>query len=228
MKKLNTFVIFMFALACICIQADAEGLKDKTLNKDRIRPYSENSMYWQYKGKPILLLGGSKNDNLFQIPDLKEHLDLLASVGGNYVRNTMSDRKDKGFEVYPFKRLPNGKYDLNQWNDEYWNRFENLLKWTGQHDIIVQIEVWDRFDYTDHESFKTWSQNPYNPANNINYTCAESGLLAEYPKHHPSKDEQPFFHTIPRMDDNAVVRQFQETFVNKMLSYSLPCGNVLY
>ncbi len=228
MKEIKTSVIIIYALAYICIQANAEGLKGQTTNKDRIRPYSENPMYWQYKGKPVLLLGGSKDDNLFQIPDLKEHLDLLASIGGNYVRNTMSDRKDKGFEVYPFKRLPNGKYDLNQWNDEYWNRFENLLKLTGQHGIIVQIEVWDRFDYTDHDSFKTWKSNPYNPANNINYTSAESGLLAEYPNHHPSADKQPFFHTIPGMDDNTMVRQFQEAFVDKMLSYSLPCGNVLY
>ncbi len=120
------------------------------------------------------------------------------------------------------------EYGLNQWNDEYWNRFENLLKWTGQHGIIVQIEVWDRFDYTDHESFKTWETNPYNPANNINYTSAESGLLVEYPKDHPSADKQPFFHTIPGMDDNTMVRQFQEAFVDKMLSYTLPCGNVLY
>jgi hypothetical protein len=88
--------------------------------------------------------------------------------------------------------------------------------------------VWDRFDYTDHVSFKTWEPNPYNPANNINYTTMESGLLVEYPEHHPGKDEQPFFHTIPGMDDNTVVRQFQEAFVDKMLSYSLPCGNVLY
>ena len=197
-------------------------------NKERIRPYAENPMYWQYKGKPVLLLGGSKDDNLFQIPDLKEHLELLASVGGNYIRNTMSDRKKKGFEIYPFKKLPNGKYDLNRWNEEYWNRFQNLLKWTGERDIIVQIEVWDRFDYTDHGSFKTWEGNPYNPANNINYTPAESGLLAKYPGDHPGADKQPFFHTVPAMDDNKVLRQYQEAFVAKMLSYSLPCGNVLY
>jgi len=212
-------------LALAMSSGSSAALADDT---DRIRPYSENAYYWQYGGKPVLLLGGSKDDNLFQIPNLKEHLDLLASVGGNYIRNTMSDRKDKGFEVYPFKRLPDGKYDLNQWNDEYWKRFQNLLKWTGQRDIIVQIEVWDRFDYTDHESFKTWSPNPYNPVNNINYTSAESGLLVEYPKHHPSRDKQPFFHTTPEMDDNKVLRRYQEAFVDKMLSYSLPYGNVLY
>ncbi|MCK4293613.1 MAG: hypothetical protein KAY65_10485, partial [Planctomycetes bacterium] len=89
--------------------------------EDRIQPYKKNPCYWQYKGKPVLLLGGSKDDNLFQIPDMKEHLDLLASVGGNYIRNTMSSRSDKGFEVQAFKKLANGKYDLSQWNDEYWN-----------------------------------------------------------------------------------------------------------
>ena len=228
MRKSQIILIIVCGIFLVCIRADAGNAKGKIHNVNRIRPYVKNPYYWQYKGEPVLLLGGSKDDNLFQIPELKEHLDLLASVGGNYIRNTMSDRKDKGFEVFPFKRLPDGKYDLNQWNDDYWNRFQNLLKWTGQRDIIVQIEVWDRFDYTDHESFRTWKSNPYNPANNINYTSAESGLLIEYPKHHPGKDEQPFFHTIPGMDDNTVVRQFQEVFVDKMLSYSLPCGNVLY
>jgi len=229
MKKSHVMMLLaLCVLACACVQAETTELKGKTSDGNRIRPYSRNPHYWQYNSRPVLLLGGSKDDNLFQIPDLKEHLDLLASVGGNYIRNTMSDRKDKDFEVYPFKRLPNGKYDLNQWNDEYWNRFQDLLRWTGQRDIIVQIEVWDRFDYTDHGSFNTWQSNPYNPENNSNYTPAESGLLAKYPKDHPSRDKQPFFHTIPAMDDNKLLRKYQEAFVDKMLSYALPCGNVLY
>ncbi|MGH3449228.1 MAG: hypothetical protein ACRDQW_00565, partial [Haloechinothrix sp.] len=114
-----------------------------TPNADRIRPYAANPWYWQYKGQPVLLLGGSKDDSLFQIPDLREHLDAMAAAGANYIRNTMSDRPDHDFEVYPFKRLPDGKYDLDGWNDEYWRRFANLLRWTHERDIILQIEVWD-------------------------------------------------------------------------------------
>ncbi len=60
----------------------------------------------------------------------------------------MSDRQDKGFELYPFMHLETGKYDLNQWNDEYWKRFDYFLKETKKRDIIVQIEIWDRFDYS--------------------------------------------------------------------------------
>ena len=36
----------------------------------------------------------------------------------------MSDRKDKDFELYPFRQLDNGTYDLNQWNVECWARFD--------------------------------------------------------------------------------------------------------
>ena len=114
----------------------------------RIQPWPQDARYWQYQGQPVLLLGGSKDDNLFQIPDLKEHLDEMAAVGANYIRNTMSDRQDKGFELYPFKPLADGKYDLDQWNETYWQRFENMLRWTSERGIIVQIEVWDRFDYS--------------------------------------------------------------------------------
>jgi len=34
-----------------------------TWDSDRIRPYEKNPRYWQYKGQPVLLLGGSKEDN---------------------------------------------------------------------------------------------------------------------------------------------------------------------
>ena len=169
-------------------------------NPDRIKPWSKNARYWQYKGRPVLLLGGSKDDNLFQTPRLERHLDEMVRVGANYIRNTMSDRRDKGFEVYPFKRLPNGKYDLNQWNDEYWLRFRNMLKWTHDRDIIVQIEVWDRFDY----ARDNWEPHPYNPKNNVSYPNAQSGLAAHYPDH-PGRHRQPFFFTTPNQRNNTVV-----------------------
>ena len=188
-----------------------------------IKPYSENPYYWQYEGKPVLLLGGTKDDNLFQIPDLKTHLKELSAAGGNYVRNTMSDRPDHDFEVYPFKKLNNDKYDLNQWNKEYWQRFENLLRWTSEMDVVVQIEVWDRFDY----SRDNWKPHPYNPKNNVNYSYEKSGFKPEYPKH-PGANEQPFFFTTPRQSNNKTVLKFQQRFVNKMLDHALKYPNVLF
>jgi hypothetical protein len=135
----------------------------------RIRPYEKNPSYWQYKGRPVLLLGGSKDDSLFQIPDLREHLEAIQAAGGNYIRNTMSDRPDHDFEVYAFRQLPDGKYDLNQWNDEYWQRFENMLQWTSQRDIIVQIEMWDRFDYSDGADSQRWQKPSIRPIMSITH-----------------------------------------------------------
>ena len=192
-------------------------------DRDRIQFCHKNPRYWQYNGKPVLLLGGTDDDNLFQWTGSKltEHLDLLRTVGGNYIRNTMSSR-DPG-NVWPFHKQEDGKYDLNRPGDEYWKRFENLLKLTSQRHIIVQIELWDRFDFARDE----WNLNPYNSKNNINYTVEESGLKKVI-NTHPGIRENAFFSSVPGLENNQVVLQYQQMQVDRMLSISLKYGNVLY
>ncbi len=189
---------------------------------DRIRPYAGNPFYWQYRGQPVLLLGGSREDNLFQIPDVVQHLDLLAAVGGNYVRCTMSSR-DEG-DVWPFERdAQTGLYDLDRPGTEYWARFRRFLDLTAERDIIIQIEMWDRFDF----AREPWQANPYNPKNNANYTASESGLKPEITTH-PGRRESAFFRTVPALENNAVVLPYQQQQVEKLLSIALPYGHVLY
>ena len=205
--------------------ASMYGESSAAPSSDRIQPCAKNPRYWQYRGQPVMLLGGSQTDHIFLLDDLKPHLDEIAAVGGNYVRCTMSQRE--GPELKPHKRLPDGTFDLDQWNQEYWTRFVNCLKWCEERDIIVQIEVWDRFDY----STERWTTSPWNPGNNVNYTYEQTGFAPEYPQ--PAyRDVQPFFYSIkgmprytPKLD---LVRGYQEAFVSKMLSYSLDHGNVLY
>ena len=202
------FVCFLLAgLAAtkVCIGSDL----------DRIRPYEKNPSFWQYKGEPVMLIGGNKDDNTFQIPNLESYLDEMVSVGANYVRNVMSSR-DEGNQR-AFRKLSSGEYDLNQWNQEYWKRLENLLIWSAERDIIVQITLWDRFDYYRDE----WESSPWNPKNNINYSAVESGLAKSYPEH-PSRDTNPFMYV-----GNKVMHQ-QKKWVDKILSYTLPAKNVLY
>ena len=194
-------------------------------NVDRIQPYSENPRYWQYKGKPVMLLGGSATDHIFLHEGLKAHLDEMHTVGANYVRNTMSQREP--VELKPHKLLPDGTFDLDQWNEEYWTRFQDMLKWTAEREIFVQIEVWDRFDYSTH----FWQISPWNPAKNVNYSYEDIGFEPEYPKH-SGQDLQPFFHSISGMPNYSPkldrIRAYQEAFVDRMLSYSLDYGHVLY
>ena len=186
-----------------------------------IQPWDKNPRYWEYKGKPVLLLGATDNDNLFQNDNLKLHLDSLRMFGGNYVRNTMSDR-DPG-NKRAFAEITPGKYDLDKWNPDYWQRFENLLRLARERDIIVQIEIWDRFDH----SRDSWLGDPFNPKNNINYTYTEASLDSLYPLH-PGQNKQPFFFTVPELKNNKVLLKYQENFVKKLLSISLKYDNVLY
>jgi hypothetical protein len=190
----------------------------------RIRPYEANPFYWQYKGKPVLLLGGSDDDNLFQWEKsiLAAQLDRLVAAGGNYVRNTMSDR-DEG-NLYAFARVGD-RYDLNAWNEAYWQRLESFLRLAAERDVIVQIEMWDMWDLTR----GNWARHPFNPLNNVNYTASESRLLTEVPfdpAEEPTKHN--FFHTVPQLENNTRVLRHQEAFFDRVLDISLPFPNVLY
>ena len=178
--------------------------------------------YWEYHGDPVMLLGGSDEDNLFQLPGLENQLDLLVSVGGNYVRNTMSSR-DSG-NVWAFHLdSETGIYDLNRWNPEYWRRFEELLELTSEREIVVQVEVWATFDfYRDN-----WEINPFNPKNNTNYSAERTKLPLEISTH-PIYCDNPFFWSIPSHQNNMPLLNYQQAFVDKLLSYSLDFDHVLY
>lgn len=191
-------------------------------NENRIQPYPANPFYWQYKGVPLLLLGGSVEDNLYQIPNIEEHLDLLASVGGNYVRCTMSCR-DEG-DLWWFEQdKATGLYDLNQPGAAHWAKFAHFVELAAARDIILQIEVWDRFDF----AREPWQLNPYNPKNNINYSAAESGLV-EVIDTHPGRRESAFFRSVPALENNTLLLNFQQQQIDQMLAITLPHGNVLY
>ncbi len=210
------FAVILLGASCCAVANAADSA-------DGITPYAKNPRYWQYHGQPVLLLGGSDDDNLFQLPELKEHLDAIRKAGGNYIRNTMSDRPDRGSEVYAYAKNADGKYDLERWNDEYWQRLARMLRWTQERQIIVQIEVWDRFDFF----AKNWALHPFNPRNNVNYTRESSGLAFDYPDH-PGSNRQPLFFTTPKQRNNELLLGYQQRFVDKMLEHTLKFDHVLY
>ncbi len=220
-----TITLNMKTLALITVASflflsfgSAGAMTDETTQAIDIWP--EDHRYWQYRGEPVMLLGGSVEDNLYQIPDLEEHLDTLAAAGGNYVRCVMSCR-DEG-NVWPFAR-DGDLYDLERWNEEHWRRFATCLEETEKRGIIVQIEVWATFDFYR----GNWARNPFNPVNNVNYTAEETGLPTVVDSH-PVRTENNFFWSVPAEKNVETVLKYQRRFVDKLLSYSLQHDNVLY
>jgi len=192
------------------------------VERDRIKPYEKNRLYWQYKGQPVVLLGGTVEDNIFQIPDLEEHLRLLASVGGNYARCTLSSR-DEG-NVWPFERdSDSGKYDLTKPGREYWERFERCVDLAERLGIILQVELWDRFDF----ARGPWQRNPYNPKRNVNYS-AEDSTLPKSIDAHPGRRENPFFGSVPALQSNELVLKYQRVHIDELVRRTVARGNVLY
>ncbi len=186
-----------------------------------IQPSMSHKQYWSMNGKNIMLLGGSVEDNLFQYQNIVEHLDSVKSVGGNYVRNTMSSR-DEG-NVWAFAKNEEERYDLRKWNDEYWGRFERFLKACSERDIIVQIELWATFDFYR----ENWDVNPFNPKNNVNYSVERVQIPTEV-NSHPILTENNFFWSVPTQESNLGLLEFQQKFIDKVLSHSLKYDNILY
>lgn len=197
--------------------------------------YPDNPFYFQYQQKPVLLLGATDYHNIFQCADLVEELEKLRSNGGNYVRNTMASREisENHRDLWPYKTEKTTSdslidiYDLNQWNQEYWNKFERMLKETKERDIIVEVEIWERHDCYRTRDQAGWLRHPYNPDNNINFSAEESGLpVGEWPE--DQREGHPFFATVPKLQNNSLVLQYQKEFVDKILSYTFQYDHVLY
>jgi len=184
----------------------------------RVQPCDENGWYWSYDDEPILLLGGTDKDNLFQWTgeQLRDHLDRLVDAGGNFVRNTMSDRK--GEDVSPFERTGDGTYDLQRWNEEYWDRLSAFLDETAERDVVVELTLWDQHDFT----HSRWEEHVWNPVNN---ETLPADSLPETGGDH-WQDRIAFFRTVE--EDNEPVLTHQERFVDRVLDHTLEYGNVIY
>ena len=73
MVSKSIFTIFCLLLTLSCKVQDEK-------EKKAIRIYSQNPFYWEYNGNPILLVGGSNEDNMFNHPEGLEQ-------GGVFLKN---------------------------------------------------------------------------------------------------------------------------------------------
>ena len=91
-NRINLIIFLLLALGGFA--APAAASQQTEMGDNGIQIYQNNPRYWQYQGMPVLLLGGSDDDNLFQWTGVRliDQLNLLKSLGGNYVRCTMSSR----------------------------------------------------------------------------------------------------------------------------------------
>ncbi len=152
------------------------------------RRHPDNSRNFLYKGKPIVLVtatehyGAVLNSKFNYVPYLDElaRNELNLSRAFTFYREleesipplsyTNSLAPEPGREVMPWKRTGPGKakdgglkFDLDQWNQDYFARFKDFLRAAAEREIIVEIVLFCN-PYRDN----IWSWFPLHPANNTN------------------------------------------------------------
>jgi len=148
--------------------------------------HPENPRYFLYKGKPLVLVtatehyGAVLNRNFNYVTYLDEAADKKATLSRCFLlfrelesmpKNPHSPCKPlPGEYAAPFKRTGPGyatdgflKFDLNQWDKEYFERLHGFLTEAGKRDIIVELTLFSN-TYSD----PVWNLNPLNIKNNVN------------------------------------------------------------
>jgi len=211
--RISILILAVFIIAGSFWHVIANINQDKTTGD--IRPYVKNPWYWEYNGEPIMLIGASDEDNPWQWKDKKltDQLEFLTSVGGNYLRCTMSDR-DEG-NIFANKQLENGLYDLEQWNEKYWEKIRFFLEETQKRGIIVQLTLWDHFDLSGSNASGRFAIHPLNPENNINW---ESGTI----------NSGGDYYGGSLSNNNQIVLNYQHGYIKKLVSVTFMFDHILY
>jgi len=109
--------------------------------------------------------------------DYDAYLDLLQSSGHNFMRMWAWEGgvNDKYCEPLAYSRNGPGtaldgkpKFDLNQFDQEYFDRLRNRVVAAGHRGIYVSIMLFQGWSIYSHGYGNPWPLHPFNKANNIN------------------------------------------------------------
>lgn len=144
--------------------------------------------YWKYDGRHALSLGGwnhshnpfidhdtdndKDNKGVSTAAQIKKAMDELAAAGGNCLRCVLDPGMAAGIQGVDFCAKSGTQYDLNTMTGPFWTRLEMFIAEAKKRSIIVQIELWDRFDLID-GGWGSWPVSPWNPKNNIDHAIED-------------------------------------------------------
>lgn len=157
-----------------------------------IRLHPDNPHYFLFRGKPTILFtsgehyGIAMNRNF----DYRKYFKTLAELGFNHTRVYTGLKRERPGEhnidgnalavpaedfFCPWMRtdipgVPDGggKYDLDQWNEEYFEHFRAILHEAGKYGIELEIILFGMLHRLGKDGIGPWGICPMNAANNVN------------------------------------------------------------
>ncbi|MDZ7608067.1 MAG: cellulase family glycosylhydrolase [Cyclobacteriaceae bacterium] len=190
--------------------------------------HPKNPHYFLYKGQPRIFITSAEHYGaLLNLDfDYKKYLQTLHDEGMDYTRiftgayvenaesfgierNTLAPLKDRFITPWARSNEPgyiNGgnKFDLNQWNPDYFARLHDFLATAEKLDIIVEVTFFSSI-YND----GYWKFNPLYGGNNVNRT--------DY-------TERVYVHTM----QNGNLLKYQEAMVRKLVQELNEYSNVIF
>jgi hypothetical protein len=215
MRQMKPFILF---LICAAIAG--------TASSQPLALHPANPHYFIFKGQPLALITSAEHYGAVLNPDFDyiKYLNTLKNEGMNYTRiftgsyferagsfgiekNTLAPAPGKA--LVPWKRsnepgalCGGNKFDLERWDDSYFERLASFVAAAAERDIIVEITLFSSI-------YGYWDIQPFNPSNNINIKT-------------PLKKEQV------QTTENEIVIGYHERFVRKIVREMASFDNIFY
>lgn len=174
-----------------------------------LRLLPQNSHYFEYHGKPIIIVGsGEHYGALMNLDfDYTKYLQSIKQDGLNTTRlfmgayyekpgafgiekNTLAPKEEK--LLLPWQKV-NDKYDLTKWNEDYFTRLHDFMKKAAENGVIVEITLFSSY------YGGGWVYHPFHGNNNINGTPADLNV------------------SLVNTLENGSIITFQEAYVKKLV-----------
>ncbi len=162
----------------------AEPVAESGPGSSAIALHPENPKYFLFRGKPLVLVAATEHyGSVVNRPfDFTRYLVEASSQKQTLTRTFLLFRElqsarnpcspvkpDSPDYIAPWPRTGPGKaidgepkYDLDQWNSEYFDRLHRFLDLASNHGIVVELTVFSN-TYSD----TVWSLNPLRDKNNL-------------------------------------------------------------
>lgn len=230
--------------------ADEPELTVPAATMGPLRPHPKNTRYFMdAQGRARLLVGAHTWNNLVDMGrsdppekfDFAKYLDFLESYGHNFIRlwtwdSTRWDTRANGrlgkdfihhVAPLPWRRTGPGnaldgkpKFDLTQFDPEYFRRLRSRVVAAGQRGIYVSVMLFEGWGLM-HGNLRrgtsagwAWQSHPFHPANNIN--GIDAGVAGDPLRGRPHSLAHP------------QVNQLQAAYIRKVVDTVNDCSNVLY
>lgn len=191
--------------------------------------HPQNPHYFLYEGKPVVLVTSAEHYGAVLNADFdyKKYLQTMHDEGMNYTRIFVGSYAEipgsfgiennslapaVGSFIAPWKRVNEPglfkgekKFDLNEWNPEYFARLKDFISLADELGIVVEVTFFCS-TYQDN----IWERNPFNPGNNIN------GI--------PINLVRQKSNTIA----NGILTEFQQKLVEKLVIELNDFDNIFY